>query len=160
MGDTVVVEEAERVSWVMQWRRVGGRLGSALLTSPARGLANLESSFRWLIPFPLTSPSAGVGTLSATSCRAREQVGEALEGGSQGEVRNFLGDNPFIIREVSLAGNPGPVTRKSQLWDGNAAPSTVWCVYSDLCPGPAPSVWARGCVCVCVCVCERERESL
>lgn len=60
--------------------------------------------------------------------------------------RSFLRDNSFIIREVSLAENLGPVTESLSYWMGVATHSTGWCVYSDLPPGPAPS----GHVAVCV----------
>lgn len=44
---------------------------------------------------------------------------QAVELGFPGGGRSFLGDNSFIIREVSLAENLGPVNRKSQLWEGS-----------------------------------------
>lgn len=75
-----------------------------------------------------------------------KQVGWAIAGQLPGELRNFLRDNSFIIREVSLAGNLGPVTKSLSYWMGVATPRTGWCVYSDLPLGPAPS----GHVAVCV----------
>lgn len=75
---------------------------------------------------------------------------QAIEVGFQGELRNFLWDNSFIIREVSLARNLGPGTESLSYGLGVGHWQYRVCVYSGLPPGPAPSGHVAVCVCVSV----------